>query len=181
SHLTESNQSLKYKLSLFGSGRGLEGLYHIGPHNELIGRRIDSFPDTDDAAVECDIDGDSYFNNIDTSAPLVLTHITGQVLHAQMQNFRPRQLAVAANGVIQAVTQSYGSGNEERFAAVLPESALQPGHNDVEVYTVSESGPDLSLAKIWKITLPEYEWGKIAKLNAKGNGLVYQAEGWGAP
>ncbi len=181
SHLTESNQSLKYKLSLFGSGRGLEGLYHIGPHNELIGRRIDSFPDTDDAAVECDIDGDSYFNNIDTSAPLVLTHITGQVLHAQMQNFRPRQLAVAANGVVQAVTESYRSGNEERFAALLPESALQPGHNDVEVYTVSESGPDLSLAKIWKITLPEYEWGKIAKLNAKGNGLVYQAEGWGAP
>jgi hypothetical protein len=181
SRLTASNESLKYKLSLFGTGRGLEGLFRIGPHNELIGRRIDSFPDIDDSAIECDIDGDSYFNSVDTSAPVILTHITGQVLHPQMENFKPRQLAVAANGIIQAVTQSYQSGNEERFAALLPESALQPGHNDVEIYRVFESDYSLSLAKTRKVAVPEYQWGSIVRLNAKGNGLIYQAEGWGAP
>ncbi len=43
------------------------------------------------------------------------------------------RLAVALNGVVAAVTRTYGSG---RFAAMISPSALRPGKNDVALYAV---------------------------------------------
>jgi len=153
--LAARDESLKYKLSLFSSGHGTEALFHIGPHSELFGRRIDSFEAVNDSDSTCDIDGDSCFNNVDPAAPLILTHITGQLFRSRPAGFEPLHLAVAANGIVQGMTKTYQAGKEERFAALLPESALQPGHNDVELYGVSDLGHSLSLTKIRKLAVPD--------------------------
>jgi len=47
-------------------------------------------------------------------------------------------LAVAVNGVIQAVTRSFREGpNTVGFSAIVPESAFRLGRNDIEVLVVS--------------------------------------------
>lgn len=148
-------ESLNRKLSLFGSGDQQEGLFGVGPHHELIGRAVESVAPISALRMELDTHGDSHFSNVDLNAPLVLTHITGEILRPQQGNFKPLQLAVAANGIIRAVTQTYQLGKQERFAALLPESALRPGRNAVEIYTVSDSSRDASLGKIRKLNVPE--------------------------
>ena len=175
------DDSVRYKLSLFGWVDKPDGLFRIGPHSELIGRLVDSLRDSSKSRVECDLDGDSYFDDVNLNAPLVPTHVTGQILRPRQEDFRPLQLAVAANGIIRAVTQTYQAGKEERFTALLPESALQPGHNEVDIYTVSDSGHSASLGETRKLTVPDYAWGSVVRFAAKDNGLVYQAEGWGRP
>jgi hypothetical protein len=179
--LAARDEALRYKSRLFSSGHGAEALFRIGPHSELLGRPIDSFEAPNDSGVTCDIDGDSYFNNVDPAAPLILTQITGQMFRPRPAGFEPLHLAVAANGIVQGMTETYQAGKEERFAALLPESALRPGHNDVELYGVSDSGHSLSLTKIRKLEVPSYVWGSVIRFNTKGKGLPYQAEGWGVP
>ena len=147
---TARDESVKHKLSLFGSMSEEASLFRIGPHSELIGRPVDSFPVSGSSEIECDIDGSSYFDDVDVNAAFVLTHITGQVLRPRERDSRPLHLAVAANGFIRAMTETYRVGNEEKFAALLPESALRPGHNDLEVYIVSGSPADTALKKAHK-------------------------------
>ena len=175
------DESLARKLNLFGSGRKPDGLFRIGRNNELIGRLVDSLPATSDSGIECDIDGSNYFGGVDLNAPFILTHITGHMLRPPPRNFRPLALAVAVNGFVRAVTETYQEGGEERFAALVPESALQPGHNNVQIYAVSGSGNNASLERMRKLSTAHYPWGSVVRFTKKENGSVYQAEGWGQP
>jgi hypothetical protein len=55
-------------------------------------------------------------------------------------------LAVAVNGVIRAVTTTYVTAEENRFAVIIPERSLAAGSNLVGIYAISEGedGPSLS-------------------------------------
>ena len=144
-------ESVKHKLSLFGSLSSEDGLFQVGPRRELLGRSVDSFPTTGSSQIECDIDGDRYFSNVNFNTTFVLTHITGQIFRPRQNGFEPLHLAIVANGFIRAMTETYQSEKEERFAALLPESALRSGRNDIEVYVVSEPANSTSLEKIRKL------------------------------
>ena len=51
-----------------------------------------------------------------------------------------RDLAIAVNGRIAAITRSFRLDGATRFAAVLPEWALRDGANDVAVLAVGRAG-----------------------------------------
>jgi hypothetical protein len=182
----DSSMDSKYdtviqKLKLFGSGNKADSLFKIGPHAELIGHSVAELAPTDDRGMECDIDGDSYFNHVDPSSPVLVTNITGRIMRSHQGTHKPLNLAVAVNGTIRAMTETYLDGNDERFSALVPESVFHPGHNGVDILPVSNSNGRLALAKVPTIRIPEYQWGSLLYFGIGGNGALYQAEGWGTP
>jgi hypothetical protein len=48
-----------------------------------------------------------------------------------------QRIAVAVNGVVQAVATSYQSGDEIRFGAPLPASAFRRGRNALAIFVVT--------------------------------------------
>ena len=60
----------------------------------------------------------------------------------------PRDVAVAVNGRIRATGRSFRLRGKpkERFSMLVPEDALRPGANSVELFEVSTDG----LASLWR-------------------------------
>jgi hypothetical protein len=72
-------------------------------------------------------------NAVDRRSDLAPTWVQGRFAggHAEDQD-----LAIAVNGRIAAVTRTFEENGATRFAAMVPESALRQGHNDVSVFAV---------------------------------------------
>ncbi len=170
--------TVKQKLDLLGGTP--DELFKIGAHRELIGHTAGKFAGSEDIRTQYEVDNPSFLSNVDFAAPIVLTHITGRILRSQQNPFRPLNLAIAVNGMIRAVTETYTVGNEERFSAVLSDSAFQPGHNKLDIFLASNSNGMAVLRMIHKSSVLEYRWGDLILFRAKdGNAQSYQAEGWG--
>jgi Sulfatase len=173
--------ALEQKLRLFGSGSKPDGLFRIGAHDELIGQPVGEIGTIGQAPVEWELDSGAYFNNVDFTAPLVLTHITGRVQRLRSGSEKPLDLAVGVNGMIRAETETHWVDGQERFSAVVPESSFRPGRNDVSIFLVSKSNGHLTLAEAKRISIPEYHWGEVIHFGMQGNARSYQAEGWCLP
>jgi Sulfatase len=181
SRMEAKYEALEQKLRLFGSGSRPDGLFKIGAHSELIGQPVSEIGAISDAPVEWELDSGPYFNHVDFTAPLVLTHITGRVQRLRPGSDRPLNLAIAVNGRVRAETETHWVDGQERFSAVVPESSFQPGHNDVGIFVLSQSNGRLALAEAKRINIPEYHWGEVIHFGTNGNAKLYQAEGWCLP
>jgi hypothetical protein len=135
--------SLERKLSLFGSGIKPDGLFRIGPHNELVGSRTIDVRAVQAGDYIVQLDWPTAFENLDPEAGFVPAHITGRVFFRE--DAGPLNLAVAVNSVIRAVTRTYRDGRAWKFTAMLPDTTFRPGKNDVEVFVVSEEAGKLKL------------------------------------
>jgi arylsulfatase A-like enzyme len=118
---------------LFGTGAdGPERIYRIGPHPELIGQPASAAgPPLD---VELGDAGD--YENVDPASGFVPTHVVASV---NGPDRHPRDIAVAVNGTIQAVGNTFtlAVGNAGELVSVMvPESAFRKGRNEVEVLEV---------------------------------------------
>jgi Sulfatase len=115
---------------LFGSGAdGPERIYEIGPHPELIGQPASAAGPP--LSVELADAGD--YDNVDPSTGFVPTHIVASV---NGPDKHPRDIAVAVNGTIQAVGNTFtlAVGNAGELVSVMvPESAFKKGKNTVQV------------------------------------------------
>jgi len=116
---------------LFGSGAdGPERLYGIGPHPELIGQPASA------AGAELDVDL-SYkrdYGNVGSDPTYVPVHVVGKV---NGPDRHPRDIAVAVNGTIRAVGNTFklAVGDDGELVSVMvPESAFQRGRNRVQVF-----------------------------------------------
>jgi hypothetical protein len=115
---------------LFGSGAdGPERLYEIGPHPELIGQPASA------AGPELDVDL-SYkrdYGDVGADPTYIPVHVVGQV---NGPDRHPRDIAVAVNGTIRAVGNTFklAVGNDGELVSVMvPESAFHKGRNRVQV------------------------------------------------
>ena len=115
---------------LFGSGAdGPHRIYEIGPHPELIGQPASAAGPP--LSVELADAGD--YDNVDPSTGFVPTHIVASV---NGPDKHPRDVAVAVNGTIQAVGNTFtlAVGNAGELVSVMvPESAFKKGKNTVQV------------------------------------------------
>jgi hypothetical protein len=115
---------------LFGSGAdGPHRIYEIGPHPELIGQPASAAGPP--LSVEL-ADRDDY-DNVDPSTGFVPTHIVASV---NGPDRHPRDIAVAVNGTIQAVGNTFtlAVGNAGELVSVMvPETAFHKGKNTVQV------------------------------------------------
>jgi len=129
----ERRQIIERNHRLFGSGADGPGrIYEIGPHPELIGQPASA------AGPRLDVDlayADEYAH-VDPASGYVPAHIVGSV---NGPDRHPRDIAVAVNGTIRAVgntfTLAVGDAGE-LVSVMVPEAAFHRGRNRVEVLQV---------------------------------------------
>ena len=129
----EREQIIERNHRLFGSGAdGPHRIYEIGPHPELIGQPASA------AGPKLDVDladaGD--YDHVDPASGFIPVHIVASV---NGPDRHPRDIAVAVNGTIQAVGNTFklAVGNAGELVSVMvPESAFHKGRNEVEVLQV---------------------------------------------
>jgi Sulfatase len=116
---------------LFGTGSDGPGrIYRIGPHPELIGQPASA------AGPKLDVDL-SYakdYANVNPASGYVPVHVVGRV---NGPDRHPRDIAVAVNGTIRAVGNTFKlviGDDHELVSAIVPETAFHKGRNRVEVY-----------------------------------------------
>ncbi len=115
---------------LFGSGAdGPHRIYEIGPHPELIGQPASAAG----PPLDVDLADPQDYQHVDPASGLVPVHIVASV---NGPDKHPRDIAVAVNGTIQAVGNTFklAVGNAGELVSVMvPESAFHKGRNDVQV------------------------------------------------
>ncbi|HYN92159.1 MAG TPA: sulfatase-like hydrolase/transferase, partial [Thermoleophilaceae bacterium] len=116
---------------LFGSGAdGAGRIYEIGPNPELIGQPASA------AGEELDVNL-SYareYERVDPRSGYVPVHVVGRV---NGPDRHPRDIAVAVNGTIRAVGNTFtlAVGDEGELVSVMvPDSAFRKGRNRVQVF-----------------------------------------------
>jgi hypothetical protein len=122
---------LRRRHALFASG-----LYRIGPHRELIGRRVEDLA-VRETAVTSELADPHIFANVGMSG-LSPAHVVGVIEGDEAE--RGLDVAIAVDGTVAATARTFTFAGAVRFEAMAPESAFHPGRNDVDVYLITPRG-----------------------------------------
>jgi hypothetical protein len=118
---------------LFGSGTDGPGrIYEIGPNTGLIGQPASAAGEPLDVELSYAQD----YEDVNPASAYVPTHVVARV---NGPDRHPREIAVAVNGVIRAVGNTFtlAVGDEGELVSVMvPESAFRRGRNRVQVLQV---------------------------------------------
>jgi hypothetical protein len=124
---------------LFGTGAdGDERSWRIGPHQELLGRRVTDAPAGD---VKAELVNGGDYREVDPETNFVPAHVIAELSGGA--DGETRDVAIAVNGRIEAVGRSFylaTDGEQELVAAMVPPSAFNPGRNSVGIYEVGAGG-----------------------------------------
>ena len=77
------------------------------------------------------------FASVDPAGSVVPAFVDGTVSGGPQGQ---QTLAVAVNGVVQAVAQTYVADGETRFGAIVPAAAFRRGRNDVKLFAITGTG-----------------------------------------
>jgi hypothetical protein len=118
-------------------------LYRIGPLASLIGRNATQWIGEAAAGIKGTLDAAAWYRRIDPAA----AKVPWADLHGRVELPPNRWVAVTVNGVVAAVTQTWGDPGATRteFWGVLPPALFRWGDNDVRLYTAegSPANPEL--------------------------------------
>jgi hypothetical protein len=119
--------------------------YRIGPHPELLGRRAGrprAAP-----ALRARLANAGLLRDVPERGGVLPTRVVGELTGGSPGS--TRDLAVAANGRIRAVGRSFRLRGQrpEYFSLMLPEDAIHPGSNTVELLAVGRGGSLASLGR----------------------------------
>jgi hypothetical protein len=106
------------------------------------------------AAVEIRVqfDFEELFDDVDASSSFVPARITGTVEGIQIPP--DKALVVAVNGRIVASTRCFLIAGEQRFSALVPDTAFRDGFNRIELLSVEGTGSSLRLTRIGHNRVP---------------------------
>ncbi len=136
---------VRRKLRLFGSG-SFNSLYTgIGPNRGLIGRRAAILRPEGLGRLRAGIVGAADMRAVGPASLILPTQVAGPVSGGARG--AKRDVAVAVNGTIEAVGRTFylRGSTQESYAMMVPETAMRPGANSVEVFEVSNRGRSLRL------------------------------------
>jgi hypothetical protein len=127
---------LQRKLATFGQGSdGPLRLFRIGPDQDLLFKRVSDLSVTTPASgTGVELPQDDELANVDLRKPTIPVHVTGYLKGVPVG----RELAIAVNGRVGAVTRSFHLAINDKpiFAAMVPESFIRQGANKVDIYEV---------------------------------------------
>jgi hypothetical protein len=132
SFASDRRAALERKKKLFGSG-----LYRLGPRPGLLGRRLEAMHPLPRGEEHALIAGSERFRSVDPSTGFLPTHVVGRISGSRRRS--RRIVALAVNGRIGAtgLTFRLRGTKEEQFSLLMPERALRPGDNRVELAVVA--------------------------------------------
>jgi hypothetical protein len=125
-------RGLARRVAALGTG-SFARVYRVGPHRELLGRRVAQLRVRPSATARVEIDGRSLLSAVDPDSGFLPSYLEGRLTGRLPRRL---ELAVSVNGMIAAVTRTFRQHGQTRFAALVPERALRPGANDVAVFAV---------------------------------------------
>ena len=133
------------KVGKFGQGDFASLYTGIGPNRQLLGKEIAALKPAAQGKVRTQIANASDMRNVNPRSEILATQVAGSLTGGKRD--RGRDLAVAVNGRIEAVGQTFRlrGSTKESYALMVPESALKPGRNTVELFEVTDKGTKLQL------------------------------------
>ncbi len=137
--------SLAHKLELFGSGSRENGLWAIGPHRDLIGRRIDEIGVRGSANVRVELMERAFERAQQSPDRFTLSRVTG-ILDRNPSTEGLPHVVIAIDGVIHAIAPAFaGRKGTHFFSAMLPEGAYRSVDDRIELFALQSSpaGPVL--------------------------------------
>jgi hypothetical protein len=126
---------------LFGSDEGLDARFRWGPNKALIGKRVSAVASQPPSGAHAELEHADRYGSVDPTSTSVPVLLQGTI--SGTGGGEP--LAVAVNGRVEAVGQTYDLGNEARFLTMIPPSSLVRGPNQVEIYRVHRGSGRLRL------------------------------------
>jgi hypothetical protein len=105
-----------------------------GPHARLVGRAAGRYERRETDGFAAVLDSPDAYRRVQRSSGTVPVFITGRLEGAPGEE--RMHLAFALNGRIAAVGRSFAADEGQRFSAMVPETALREGENDVEVLAI---------------------------------------------
>jgi hypothetical protein len=142
---------------LFGSGDGWRRVYATGPDEDLLGRPLLRLVADADPPARVELDSAESLDSYRPGARLAPSFVTGRIVGGLGEGAR---LAVAVNGVIAGVTQSFSHGDETRFAGMVPPVALAEGRNALEILAITGLGTRRRLTPLELGRPVEYRLGE---------------------
>jgi hypothetical protein len=131
----QNERTVRRNTSLFGEGR--DSLFRLGTHQDLLGIEVGGpWPASPTIRVRLDHRGD--LQHVRKASAIVPSFVQGVVSEGTVPD--GVELAVAVNGRVQALTRCFVERREQRFQALVPESALHDGRNRVDVYAIEAGG-----------------------------------------
>jgi len=134
--------TIAHKFAAFGEGH--DSLYRIGANKWLLGRRVAGLQHA--RSIEVRIDKGDQLRNVRLESGYLPVRISGHVTAGRIEP--GAELAVAVNGRVAALTQCFWSNERQRFRALVPESTLREGFNEVDVLLVRGRGEGATLVSV---------------------------------
>jgi Sulfatase len=126
-------------------GNPYASLFRIGPHRDLMGRRLSDFRVGGPGRVRARMANAGLTRRVTLASTVIPTQITGRIRGAK--HGAHRDVLVAVNGVLQAAGRTFyvRGSRREWFSMLVPETALHAGRNDVRVLQVTGGGRSVRL------------------------------------
>jgi hypothetical protein len=140
--LAQRKRSLDRQIRLFGTGTWGPRFAATGPYWRLVGQPVNTLTVAGKVAADGIVDavGSKLLRSLPKNSPLVPSPIAGKLPGLK----RGGPIALALNGRIAAVSQTYQASGKLRFSLLPSDAAFRPGRNDVRLFLVS--GPVASPA-----------------------------------
>jgi Sulfatase len=141
----EKQAGLRRMVRLFGSDDGGRRLYALGPNSDLLGRSATRLQQVAATGGRVELDSRSLLDHFRPGERLVPSFMSAQIAGGVPAG---APLAVAVNGTIRSVTQTFVDQGQMRMAAIAPADAFSAGSNSVDVFAVRGSGSRRALAPL---------------------------------
>lgn len=109
-----------------------------GTEAELLGKSVSDLAVRTGGDHVAHVREQAHFSSVDLQSHFLPAHATGII---ESPHHSPTRLAIALNGVIVALTDSYAEDDAWKFSAMLPESAFRQGVNTLRLFAL-EPGDD---------------------------------------
>jgi hypothetical protein len=116
---------------------GYLGWFTFGPHADLVGRRVDDLAVTGSGGT-ARVLGLGDYDHVDPTSGWVPAQVSGQLISPAPGGPARPVLAIAVNGVIGGVSETFASGRSPptRFSAMVSDTLLRPGGNRLQLFLV---------------------------------------------
>ncbi len=141
----------------------------------LVGREVEQVAYAGPSGFELELQHDWIPARVDLEEQFIPVPVSGLIDPGSGSPGR-LDLAVAVNGVIEAVTQNY-EGPGSSFTAMVPGTVFQADPNRVEVFVISESENGPSLASIRKRKKDALRYSLAQTASGAGEEIIVSPEG----
>lgn len=134
------DEILDIKIGMFGDGRDPDGLFRIGPYQDLFGVAVSDLSVQSSSGAEMTLDHPDRFTDVDLDDSFVPALIEGSIESVPAGEEESTYLALSVNGTVYGFARTYEADGDVRFTAMVPEHAIVEGDNRIELFIVD--GPE---------------------------------------